>query len=56
MGAVGGSFFLDKTNRRDTLRQVPPVHLHGKALPKLLQYFEFASWLAIFRICQNFVF
>jgi hypothetical protein len=27
---------------------VPPVHLHRKALPKLLQSFEFASWFAIF--------
>ena len=48
MGSVGGSFFqgrlqLDKTRRRQALRQVPPVHLHGKALPKLLRSFGFAK-------------
>jgi len=48
MGSVGGSFFqgrlqLDKTRRRQALRQVPPVHLHGKALPKLLRTFGFAK-------------
>jgi hypothetical protein len=61
LGSVGASFFqgrlpLDKTRCRQALRQVPPVHLHGKALPKLLQSFEFASWFAIFWVCQNFVF
>jgi hypothetical protein len=61
MGSVGASFFqgrlqLEKTRCRQALRQVPPVHLHGKALPKLLQFFEFVSWFAIFWICQNFVF
>jgi hypothetical protein len=39
---------LDKTRCRQALRKVPLVHLHGKALPKLLQSFEFANWFAIF--------
>jgi len=48
MGSVGASFFqgrlqLEKTRRGQALRQVPPVHLHGKALPKLLQSFGFAK-------------
>ena len=55
LGFVGASQ-LDKTHCCQALRQVLPVHLHGKALPKLLQSFEFASWFAIFWICQNFVF
>jgi len=55
LGSVDASQ-LDKTGCCQALRQVLPVHLHGKALPKLLQSFEFASWFAIFWICQNFVF
>jgi hypothetical protein len=61
MGSVGASFFqgrlqLDKTSCCQALRQALPVHLHAKALPKLLQCFEFGSWFAILWICQNFVF
>ena len=48
-----GRLQLDKTRCRQALRQVPLVHLHGKALPKLLQSFEFASWFAIFCVAKT---
>jgi len=51
LGSVGASQ-LDKTGCCQALRQVLPMHLHGKALPKLLQCFEFASWFAIFWIAK----